>query len=1608
MSVMSSTDTLNDRFYQHLAPAELSGRDPDQRTAISRSVADLSAARPSGEAAVQVVNPTVDDQGWTSRQTVVQVVTDDMPFLVDSVLGEVSRHGLGVHQLLHPQLVVDTSTGEVVDAAPQDAGAGQRVESWIHVEIDRVPEQEDRDALLAGLERVLADVRRAFEDWGKMRQRARAIIAELEIGPPRTVDQETIKPTVDFLTWIDDHHFTYLGYRAYDLVESDDGAALQAVEGSGLGILRATTDKKMPLSELRPEAAQTAREPRLLTVTKANTRATVHRSVPLDYIGVRRFDDQGTVIGEHRFLGLFTQSAYAESTTRLPIVGAKVQKVLEESGFAPDSHSGKDLLSVLEAYPRDELFQAPVDQLARTAGDVVRLLERPTAKAYVRQDEFGRFVSALVYLPRDRYNTTNRKRVQALLEELYDGELADYATRVGDGPLAQLHFVIRLPHGTEVPQVDEEELQERLSAATRTWVEGLTDAVAEHVDDEGAAGDLVARYADAFPEAYKEDFDGRTAYLDLQRLGQLQEAGATVRPLVYRAEGDAPQERRLKVYRREEMSLTDVLPVFAHLGLEVTVQRPYELQSGGSTAHIYDFGLRARDASVWEGDEHRTEEEVAAAFEDAFTAIWGGAAESDSLNSLVLTAGLDWRRVVILRTLVRYLRQVGTFSLDYLEEALVANPGIAWQLIELFQARFDPDEESGDDEQARAAQEADVADDLARSLDEVASLDQDRILRGLGEVVQATLRTNFYQHGEDGEPKAWVSLKLLPRKLELLPEPRPAFEIWVYAPRVEGSHLRFGSVARGGLRWSDRREDFRTEVLGLVKAQMVKNAVIVPTGSKGAFFPKQLPDPAQDRQAWIEEGTGAYRTFISGMLDVTDNRVAGEIVPPERVVRHDEDDPYLVVAADKGTATFSDIANGVARDYGFWLDDAFASGGSAGYDHKGMGITARGAWESVKRHFRELGLDTQSEEFTVVGVGDMSGDVFGNGMLLSEHIRLVGAFDHRHIFLDPDPDAATSYAERQRLFELPRSSWADYDTSLISEGGGVYPRSQKSIPITPQVRERLGLDDDVESMTPHQLLRAILLAPVDLLWNGGIGTYVKASTETDLQIGDRANDPIRVDGADLRVRVVGEGGNLGLSQRGRIEAARHGVHVNTDAIDNSAGVDTSDHEVNIKIALTPLVQDEELSLEDRDELLASMTDEVAQKVLRHNYDQNVLIGNGRHQRGVMAAVHQRLIRYLGEHAGLDPELEFLPDESEWARRDEEGTGLTSPEFSVLVAYAKLGLKAELIETELPDDPALLDSLITYFPEPLRERAREQILEHPLRRQIVVNEIANAMVNRGGVSFAFRAEEETGATPAQIARAFHVVRSVFGLGEFTAAVEALDNQVPTEVQTELYLEVRRLLDRASRWFLSNRSLSTGMEEEIERFAEPVQQLVPQLGTLLQGEERERWAERVAWATERGIPDELAQAYASLLDSYSLLDVVELARELEREVTEVAQVYFGVSEAFKIDDLLTHVSHLPREDRWSSLARGALRDDLYGVMRGLTRTVVDRTDSSDSTEDGDAEESLGRVLDWMTENREALVRTSQVLRTVSEMNQPGLAPLSVALRTLRGLVRQGSAD
>ncbi len=1622
------------RYYRHAAMEDLRERDPVDLAGAALSHRQLAAGRPQGTANVRVFTPSVDEHAWSCGHTVVEIVTDDMPFLVDSVNAELSRLDRAIHLVVHPQIVVRRNvTGtllEVLDepgpgssVVPAELPRDAVVESWIHVEIDRETHQEDIDATASSLRRVLEDVRVAVEDWPRMRDRARALTESLRNDPPAGPDPAEVQEAERLLAWLVDEHFTFLGYREYRLEVREGQDVLVAETGTGLGILRYDQRQaSTSFDRLTRQARAKAREKRLLVLTKANTRATVHRPSYLDYVGFKIFDDQGEVIGERRFLGLFASAAYTDSVRRIPVVRRTVAGVLERSGFTPESHSGKDLVQILETYPRDELFEIGVDDLYDIALSVMHLQERRRTRLFMRADQYGRYVSCLVYLPRDRYTTAIRLRMEAILRSAFQGSHVDYTTRVSESVLARLHFVVRVDPGTPLPYVDPEELEARLVEATRSWDEDLQDALRSDLGEEEAAR-VAKTWGRGFPEAYKEDFPARVAVADLRRIEELDpQAEDAIGMNLYEPVGAVVGQRRFKLYRLAPLSLTSVLPYLSHLGVEVVDERPYELtRADGMSAHIYDFGLRygAGQAAVPEAatGSHGAGQAASSAyglvadqperarqlFSEAFAAAWSDRAESDSLARLVLRGGLGWRQVVVLRAYMKYLRQTGTtFSQHYIEDCLVANVSLARLLVQLFELRLDPDRT----EESRQELGDALIEQIRSGLDAVASLDHDRILRSFLGLIRATLRTNFYctEPGPDGRerPRAYVSFKLDPKAVPELPAPRPTFEIFVYSPRMEGVHLRFGKVARGGLRWSDRREDFRTEILGLVKAQMVKNAVIVPTGAKGGFFCKQLPDPAIDRDAWLAEGIECYKTFIRGLLDLTDNLVAvrvgdstqQQVVPPQRVVRHDGEDTYLVVAADKGTASFSDIANSVSGEYGFWLGDAFASGGSVGYDHKAMGITARGAWESVRRHFRELGRDIQSEAFTAVGIGDMSGDVFGNGMLLSEHVQLVAAFDHRHVFLDPDPDPGASFAERRRLFALPRSSWADYDSALISTGGGVYPRAAKSIPVSSQVAARLGLPAGTTGMTPAELIGSILQAPVDLLWNGGIGTYVKSSMQSHADVGDKANDAIRVDGRDLRVRVVGEGGNLGLTQLGRVEAAMHGVRVNTDAIDNSAGVDCSDHEVNIKILLDRIVSAGDLTGKQRNALLAEMTDDVGRLVLRDNYEQNVLLGNARRQSHAMLTVHQRFLRSLQARGLLNRKLEFLPDDATLAKRDDEELGLTSPEFSVLVAYAKIAMTEDIISSDLPDDAWFARTLQDYFPRPLVQHYADRLDSHPLRREIITTCLVNELVNRGGITFAFRAQEETTASPEQVARAYTVCREVFRLRDFVAEVEALDNLVSTDAQTTLYLEFRRLLDRSVRWFLQARPGQLDIGAEVDRFGPVLADLGPRMPDLLVGAERKALREHADGLVKIGVPDELAVRGAALLPCFMLLDITEIAQNLHLPADEVARVYLTLSDRYAVDAMLTRITNLPRHDRWQSLARAALRYDLYAALESLTTAVLSSTGFGDPGE---------RVAEWERINAAAVSRATQTLDEVRRLEHGDLASLSVALRTLRGVVR-----
>jgi glutamate dehydrogenase len=1577
------------QYYGWVSPDDLSERSPVDVYGAAVAHWNFAHQRDPGSAKIRVYNPRFEEHGWQSTHTVVEMVNDDMPFLVDSARMEINRQGYGIHLMLHPVMRVRRDPEgrliEILDPASTNEDAIS--ESVIHVEVDRQTEPEVLEHLRECIEKVLGDVRAAVEDWPQMREKARSIASGLEEEPP-PVEEGELAEARAYLEWIADDNFTFLGYRDYDLLAQNGEDQLRSVPGSGLGILRETSQQpaSQSFARLPPEVRKLARTPDLLNLTKANSRSTVHRPSYLDYVGVKRFDSSGEVTGEQRFLGLYTFSAYSASVLDTPLVRRKASYVLEQAGFPEGSHNEKDLLEILETYPRDELFQISEEELFEVAMGILHLQERQRVRLFVRRDTYERFFSCLVYVPRDRYNTDIRQRMQEILQDALGGENAVFDVRLSESVLARLHFIIYTAPG-EVPDYDVDEIEARLVEATRSWTDNLYDALIEQCGEE-RGNELFRTYREAFPPGYRDDYLARTAVIDIRRIEGLSSENDLGMSLYHPLE--APEDfLRFRLYRLGvQISLSEVMPLLEDMGVEVADQRPYKVEpAGGTPVWINDFGL------VHEAQGELQTDQVKEIFQDAFARAWRGAVEDDGFNRLVLRAQLTWRQITILRAYCKYLRQTGTtFSQRYMEETLAANPRITRFLVELFEARLDPDR------QQRAEGETErLTLEIKEALDAVASLDEDRILASFLSVVLATLRTNYFQGGPDGEPKDYLSFKLDPTRIPELPLPRPMFEIFVYSPRTEGIHLRGGEVARGGIRWSDRREDFRTEILGLMKAQTVKNAVIVPVGAKGGFVVKQPPANG-GRDALTQEVVACYRTLICGMLDLTDNLAGERVVPPPQVVRYDDDDPYLVVAADKGTATFSDIANGISAEYGFWLGDAFASGGSTGYDHKAMAITARGAWESVERHFRALGVNVQSTDFTVMGIGDMSGDVFGNGMLLSRHIKLVGAFNHMHIFLDPKPDPETTFEERARLFGLPRSSWTDYDQDLISEGGGVFPRSAKSIPLSPEVRELLNVED--EALTPNEVVNALIKARVDLLWNGGIGTYVKASEETHAEVGDRANDAVRADANELGCHVVGEGGNLGFTQRGRIEYALGGGRIYMDAIDNSAGVDCSDHEVNIKILLDAIVENGDMTVKQRNELLAQMTEEVGQLVLRDNYQQTQAIDLAVDLAHVMVDVHARYIHALEQSGRLNRELEFLPSEEKLGERRSNGVGLTAPEFAILLSYTKITLYKELLESDAPEDPYLSGELERYFPTPLRERFREQMREHRLHREITATHVTNSMVNRCGPSFAFRLGEETGAAGPEIARAYTAAREIFDMRTLWAEIEALDNRVQAGTQTRIFLEGRKLVERATRWLLRNRRAPLDIAATISYFSEGAAELIELIPKLMLDGDREAMERATEQMVEANVPPELAKRGAILGAIFSALDIVDVAGATGQPLEAVAAVYFTLGDRLKLHWLRDHIEALPRDNRWRTLARSALRDDVYSQQAALTAEILRAVPEELP--------ALERINAWVDTNPGPVERALQVLSDINSSGTFDLSTLSVALREIRNLTTSSGAS
>ncbi len=1588
-------------FYEHVPPDDVCERQDDELLAAVTAMYRLAQGRTGHEPLVRVFNPDVEQHGWQSPHTIIQIVNDDMPFLVDSITAELNRRGLAVHLVIHPIVrVVRDDSGTIQTITPAGDGEGEgRVESHMHVEIDELQDPAEMAAVQDAVVAVIQDVRAAVEDWPTMTAKVDEVIASLRDNPP-PAEAGDVEEAVAFLQWLCADNFTFLGYRDYDYEGTGENRSMEVVEGSGLGIIRNPDTRlfgrRREMETLPEDVRHFMLAPSLLQVTKANRRSTVHRGVHLDTISLKRFDSAGNVDGEQMFAGLFTSSSYLQRVQQVPMLRAKVRDTLKRSELPPRSHARKALEHILETFPRDELYQIEVDDLERIARGILDLQERQRTALFMREDPFERFVSAFVFCPRERYNTELRHRFGDLLAKALNGRVSAFFPLVNaDAPLARVHFIIGTEPGN-IPEVDFEDLENQIIDAARDWSDMLRDQLVASLGEERGLT-LHRSYSDGLPAGYRERVSPAAAVFDLERVESAR-SSVSLQLNLYRPIDMPAHAVRLKVYHADRpIPLSDVLPMLEHMGLKVMTEEPYRIQPRDDRAvHIHDFSAEQR------GREPIDLETVKARFEDAFVQVWDEQVEDDGFNALVLLAGLSCRDVVVLRALAKYLRQAGIqFSQDYLEQTLARHPWLVNRLVAYFQAKFDPD--FGGD---RNAALKDLETELEHGLKDVDSLDEDVMLRRFLNLMQAALRTNYFQPDAEGAAKSYVAFKFESAKVDGLPLPRPLYEVFVYAPSVEAVHLRGGKVARGGIRWSDRREDFRTEVLGLMKAQMVKNAVIVPVGSKGGFVVKRPPaptgDPAADRQAQRDAGIECYKTFMGGLLDITDNLVDGQVVPPNSVVRHDDDDPYLVVAADKGTATFSDIANGVSLDYGFWLGDAFASGGSAGYDHKKMGITARGGWESVKRHFREIGHDTQTQDFTVVGVGDMSGDVFGNGMLLSEHIRLVAAFNHLHIFVDPDPDAAASFKERARLFELPRSSWSDYDESLLSTGGKIFDRSHKSLTLTPEIRACLDIAE--ETVTPFALMRAILKAQVDLLWFGGIGTYVKAKEESHADAGDKANDAIRINAGDLRCKVIGEGANLGVTQRARIAFGERGGRLNTDAIDNSAGVDCSDHEVNIKILLSHILSGGDMTLKQRDTLLVEMTDEVADLVLQDNYLQTQAISVARHDGMDGLDAQVMLMRDLERSSLLNREIEFLPNDEMLEERRADGVGLTRPELAVLLAYAKIDLYDDLIASDLPDDDGLVADLFRYFPRPLRKRFPDQLTSHALKREIIATFVTNSVINRAGITFINDLKSRYGCNAPDATRAYAITREVYGLRELWADIAALDNQVPADSQLEMLSTLNQVVARATGWFLVNAERPLEIAAHAARYQPGVEAISAALLDVLPEEDASALERATLGYTGQGVGEGLARRIAALGWLSHGIDIVRIAartaagadeegNDAGPDVIDVAATYFAVGQRFGFADLRRAAEDLPIDSSWERRAAGAVIDDLDVMQSALTGAVVAGSD----------DKGMAAIEAWTDGHDVAVARWDSLIAEVRSAKTPvDLSMLTVARRHLGALL------
>jgi glutamate dehydrogenase len=1594
------------QYYLNVSPEDLT----------SRSILDLYGAvvshwyyiyqRKPGEAKARAFNPRLEKDGWQSTHTIIEISFDDMPFLVDSVSMTVNRLNLDIHLIIHMgnlKLKRDKE-GRILQVFDEESSNIEwKSEAVIYIEIDRVNDSEVLLSIANEVKRVLEEVRTVVEDWPKMREKALFVLEELSKTPKITHSLE-VTESIEFLRWVINDHFTFLGYQEYKITSEAEKTECQSIVGSQLGVLKFKQENDdFPLSELSVFAQKLIFSKQALTVGKTAIRSTVHRPAYADFIAVKVFDEQSNVLGERLFIGLYTANAYNSSPKQIPLLRYKINNILKKAGFKPKSHADRAILNILETLPRDDLFQASEEDLLELSIGIFHLQERQRVRLFVRKDIYGFFISCFVFVPRDKYTSVLGEKMKEVLLQGFNGIEVEFSTRFSESSLARVHFVVRVDPSRELIY-DFKALEKKLVEISRSWQDDFRDALVEYYG-EAQGNDLLRRYKNAFPASYRENFSARIAVVDIEYFEKLSKGNPLCMSL-YKPLEENEEVIGFKLFRiGATIPLSDVVPILENMGLRIISERPYEIISKTkgllteeskivniATANLQGVvsgDMRPND-SIWINDYRMVHKNggvfntdiIKVIFQEAFDHIWRGEAENDSFNHLVLGAQLTWREIMVLRAYAKYLWQAGfTFSQVHVEETLVANPEISAMLVKLFELRFAPGQNVTEIEQRAHKQK------IEKLLESVNNLNEDRILRRYMYVILATVRTNYYRTDLEKKHKPYFSFKLKSSEVPELPLPVPLYEIFVYSPRVEAIHLRAAKVARGGIRWSDRREDFRTEILGLMKTQQVKNAVIVPMGAKGGFVVKRILDQGTREQV-MEEVIYCYKTLIYGLLDLTDNYKGTEVINPRDVICYDDNDPYLVVAADKGTATFSDIANSISKEYGFWLNDAFASGGSTGYDHKKMGITARGVWESVKHHFRELGVDPQTQDFTVIGIGDMAGDVFGNGLLLSRRIKLIAAFNHVHIFLDPNPDPKQSFLERMRLFSLPRSTWNDYNPALISKGGGVFFRSAKSIDLSPEIQN--ALDFYQNAVIPNELIRAILKAPVDLLWNGGIGTYVKAISESNVVVGDRANDALRINGADLRCRVVGEGGNLGFTQLGRVEYAKRGGYLNTDAIDNSGGVNCSDNEVNIKILLDEVVSVDDLTKKQRNEILTKISSDVASLVLNNNCKQTRAISAAIFQAVDNLEMHGRLIRELERSGRLNRALECLPDKEEISTRKLLNQGLTRPEIAVLMAYSKIALKEALLISNLPEDPYFQKELEQAFPVLLQERFKQYMPSHRLKREIIATQVSNAVINEMGINFISRLQDETGSQPPEIVRGYTISREIFGARELYNRIDTLSANVGSQIQYKIWHEVNRLVRRGTRWFLRNRSDEVEIHETIEHFKlgmAEINTILPKFLLTYDLEVEELARNLIAV----NVPEDLALKISSMNAMFSSLDIIEAATLNKYPIDQVTEIYYEIGSRLQLGWFRELIKRHKVSNHWEALARAAFRDDLDRQQRNVTISILHSN--------GQATNDLGVLINkWLSKHNRLVNRWEYFISEFKNLVDPDFTMFAVALREL----------